>query len=711
MPVDQVEYRGQFPLEVTVVPARAAYLVREDSRGGFRRAVQEASTRWAGVTEPIVPVQLGGVVEDWVRKVVEFARVDGAVNVDLPDEEARVVAAALGLECVRITDIDRWGITLFTCHPGLVGPPALPGAPPLVIAGPSDELWQIVAAGDLTVGHLADLDPAILPVRRGLTPDDVGRAQLGNTTLLSRTLVSFGETVGSQAPFPTSTIVWVTESNGLRDCWDFWNARTLRPVRFGPMPMILLPRGQIQHWLGFDKQFEHILRRPAGFTPDVLITSTNVSVADLDEIAALLHLERTDEEIKRGHVYPASVRAAPFTYRAVRNLGPLLAFKRSYGTCVSVDIHIFNNDATVRFPSPVQFRAGNTLLRFGGTPFNGLPRRPAVAKLVDPSAIWRGDAIQICTMASEQYAFQLHVPSLRQATSALLGEATSGYQPSNDGSLAVGIQKNIDIAVLREPGVFQAIRQLTTPRTKHFLNEVRRQFKGGDDIENIIEKLKPLADHWGGRTGQRMRSASDLNGGATVGNIAALERLCGLGWVERGLRITCTDCHIDSFTPLNDVAFRSSTTCRGCGSEQEYVRGDAGVSIFYRLNSLVDRASDQGVIPHLLVIAELNRRSPQSWFFPGLNLYFSDDIEKEADIVGVYEGRLVVGEVKVSGTEFNDGKIADRVELCTRLGADIFIMAATDNIPDKSQETARGLCDNSHLDLIVLTGSDLFPGS
>lgn len=109
MPVVQVEYRGQFPLDVTVVPARAAYLVREDSRGGFHRAVQEASTRWAGMTEPIVPVAHGGMVENWARNLFDLARVDGAVNVDLPDEEAQVAAAALGLECVPIAEIDRWG--------------------------------------------------------------------------------------------------------------------------------------------------------------------------------------------------------------------------------------------------------------------------------------------------------------------------------------------------------------------------------------------------------------------------------------------------------------------------------------------------------------------------------------------------------------------------------------------------------------------------
>lgn len=110
----EVDYRGQAPLDVTVVPARAAYLVRDGSREGFCRAVQEAGTRWAGVTEPIVPVRAGGAVEASARNVVDLARVDGAVNVDLPDQEAQIAAAALGLDCVSIASIDSWGITMMT---------------------------------------------------------------------------------------------------------------------------------------------------------------------------------------------------------------------------------------------------------------------------------------------------------------------------------------------------------------------------------------------------------------------------------------------------------------------------------------------------------------------------------------------------------------------------------------------------------------------
>ena len=707
--MSEIEYRGQYPLDVTIVPARAVYLVREDSRDGFRRAVQEASTRWGGMTEPIVPVQEDGTVEDWARTVVELARVDGAVNVDLPEGQARTVAATLGLECVGIEHIDRWGITATTCHPSWVGAATPPGQS-LVIAGPPGELWQAVAAGDLSAEHLASIDHSVLPIRPGSGPDDVGRAQLSGATLLRRTLVSFGETIGSQAPMPTSTVVWVTEPDDLRDCWDFWNARALAPVRFGPMPMILLPHNQIQHWLQFDTQFEHVLRRPAEFAPDVLLTSTNVPDAALDEIASLLHLERTDDDILSGHSSSAAIRTTPFTYRVVPNLWPLVGFRRVYGVSTQVDIHVFDSGTTARFASPVAFRAGSTLMRFGGVPFRGLPRRPVIAKLVDQNAIWREDAIQIGTIAMEQYAFPLHIPSLQQATHVLLADATTRFESSQKGRIASGIQRSIDLTVLRNRNLFAVIRQLTTRRKDKFIAEVVKQFKGHGQIDEIVEGLTPLAEEWAARIERKMACVYDLKGGAVPENVAALEQLCDLGWAERGLRVKCTDCGRVTFLPLSDVPPRGSATCHGCGSRQDYARGKSEVSIFYRLDSLVDLASDQGIIPHLITIAELNRREAQSWFLPGVDAWFADrGNQLEVDIFGIYGGRVAVGEVKTSGSEFNHAEIVKDIERCTRLHADLYVMSATDTISDETQSTAQRLCQDASLELLVLSSADLMP--
>jgi hypothetical protein len=102
---------------VSVLPARAVYLIRAGSRAGFRRAIQEASTRWAGVTEPIIPVRKGGGVDDCWKQVVETANVNFSVNVDVPANDAPRAAEKLGLPLVELAHIDQVSPGIWTVHP------------------------------------------------------------------------------------------------------------------------------------------------------------------------------------------------------------------------------------------------------------------------------------------------------------------------------------------------------------------------------------------------------------------------------------------------------------------------------------------------------------------------------------------------------------------------------------------------------------------
>ena len=74
----------------------------------------------------------------------------------------------------------------------------------------------------------------------------------------------------------------------------------------------------------------------------------------------------------------------------------------------------------------------------------------------------------------------------------------------------------------------------------------------------------------------------------------------------------------------------------------------------YRLNSHLDFLSDQGVLPHLLAIAALQRQGKKSHFVPGVDVWFSQDLsdKPEADIFGVRDGQVLCGEVKTSASEF-----------------------------------------------------------
>ncbi|WP_326759118.1 hypothetical protein OHB35_15175 [Streptomyces phaeochromogenes] len=700
--MDRRDYLGQSMMQAAVLPARAAYLIRTGSRTGFRRAVQEASTRWGGMTEPILAVPDDGEIPDELRETVAAAKVEAAVNVDVDDALAQRAADALGLPYVRIAKIDHVGAARFTCHPLHVNPPVQPSTLP-VVAVDGAPLWQVAAAGFLSEDQAEELRPTVLAVRPGL-PDEYGRNQMYGATHLQSTIAQFGE-YRSNAIGSLPAVVWVTDPDDIEDCIAFWNSRALRPVSHAGMPMLLLPTGEVQHWLGLAQQLAGMLARPAEFSPDVMLLSRNVPQEHLHEIAEILELQRTDAEVKISEKFPTpGLRQPAFTYRTGLDPRSWLLRDREYGLSTSFDVHVFAGDtSTLRFTSPVHFHTQGSwaLVRLWGSPLDGLPRRDCVALLVEANAQWRRDSIQLRTRAQNDCIFGLTVPTLAQATEAVLGQASARHALSDKGKLGVALQTQADIAALLEPGVYEAVIALTTPRSKELLRELRKiKAEGTDDAAQLVE----LASTWGGRAERRYRPITKLELPPQRASEAA-ERLCELGWAERGVETNCAQCGVRTFHPFEQTQRRP--VCPGCSSPSRYETTADGLSVFYRLDSFVDRASDQGLLPHLLVIAALTKKEPNSYFLPGIDLWFTDQTHGEADVFGLYGGRVLSGEVKTSASQFTNEQLTHDIALSTRLGVDIHLLAAVDTVPQTIREQTAKLCSDAGLDLLVLDKSEL----
>lgn len=200
--------------EVTLRPARAVYLVDATpgaDRGGVRRAMQEASTRWGGASELIVLVDEDGAVDQRDRTMVKLSRADGAVNVNLARERAEVAARTLDLNLVPLSGIDSHGPVIGTANPGAIGDfRTADGSNGFLVATRGGKLWEAAAAGDLTEEHEGWLAPHMLSVRRPFASNyEVGEAQLGPyiQTLAERTMFQFGENRAEIDAAPRPTIV------------------------------------------------------------------------------------------------------------------------------------------------------------------------------------------------------------------------------------------------------------------------------------------------------------------------------------------------------------------------------------------------------------------------------------------------------------------------------------------------------------------------
>ncbi len=79
------------------------------------------------------------------------------------------------------------------------------------------------------------------------------------------------------------------------------------------------------------------------------------------------------------------------------------------------------------------------------------------------------------------------------------------------------------------------------------------------------------------------------------------------------------------------------------------------------------------------------------------------------DIFGIWDGKVLSGEVKTSASEFDEAQIRRDVALSQRLGADIHLLASVTPVGQDVRDTARELCEAAGLELGVLDQADLRP--
>ena len=695
---------GPTIFRVAFAPARAVYLVRPGSRNGFRRAIQEASTRWGGMAEPIIPVRKGGKIDGWWRQVTDVANVHTAVNVDLDPTDAATAAARLQLPLVPIADIDRFGQHgAWTCHPSSL-PAVTEGIP--VISEHGAPLWAAVAAGDVTREHEEAIARNV-SYRRVAQDDQIARYALRGGTQLDQTASAFAEWFSTGA-WSIPAIVWVTEPNDFIECLWFWNLRALRLRAMGGGPMLLLPADQVQHWLEFDRQVRDRLDRPDEFDPDVLMAGIRTPIDILHDTARHLGLtpSKTKSRISRKSLAPQ--RQEPYTYETTATLDPRRWFieQRRYGEVVDTEAHIHDGKVTLRAASPIVWAGGGmTTLTVYGEVIDALPKREPVARLMEANAHWRDDGLWIATQAIPTYNLTLAVPTLAAAVDASLSAVTTTHALSDKGRMATAISDKAHD--LLRPGVYEAAVALATPRSKELVKQLKAMREAGED-DDMIEAM---ASRWGGRTSRRYRSATALRGLTGTAACTALEALVSMGWAERGFEVRCQRCGTRSFVPITTTT--ADARCPGCQNAQRYTASAKGLETFYQLNTLIDTAVDQGVLPHLLVQAALERLDRRTYINLGTEIMGAGSTpgQAEIDIFGAHAGKLINGEVKTNPSEFTDEQIRRDVRLTVQLGADIHLLASVGPISDPVRALVERETHRAGLALLILGLEQLRPRS
>ena len=667
-------------------------------------AIREASTRWAGYSEPIIPVPASDQIDGWWLQTLEIVEVDGLVNVNIAADTAERVAKTLGLPVVDLADIDKSGRTQFSTHPANLQQTRLQFADQAAVLARADgDLWEKTAAGDLTADQEADCEGGPIRVWRPETADLIGRAQLDETCWLDVGAANFAEHQNVGGPFAAPTIIWVTEPDSVEDCVYFWNLRALRSRRLRPAPMLLVPAEQIFHWTGFADALAYRLARPEDIEPDVVLSSLSVEPDQLDEVAGLLGLIESTEPLRGNMPFPPlPLKRAPFTYRQDIPARRYSCSPRRYGATAHALVQVYRDSTVVEVDSPVQFtRGGCVLVRLSSSAFDDLPKRPTTASLIMKDASWSEDELEYATYAQNRYRLELRVPTLSEATWALLKNKNAQARLSDKGQLASRLNELSAVEVLLHDSAVEVINLLRTPRSTSLLRDLKQLLP--EDYQP--ERLEQLASKFGGRAERRYRSLSHIRGETDNRGGEAAELLCSRSWAERGLKIKCDQCGMASFVPLPQTG--PEPRCPACGATHTTFEPANGPQLHYRLNALVDRAADQGVIPHLFADAILTNQNPQTFLLPGIDLTFGDNTKKEVDLYGITDGKVVAGEAKTNPAWFDPEQLERDIELSALLAVDTHLVVSTGRVPEATEEQARQLAAARGLDLRILDSRHL----
>jgi hypothetical protein len=368
-------------------------------------------------------------------------------------------------------------------------------------------------------------------------------------------------------------------------------------------------------------------------------------------------------------------------------------------------------------------------VRFSGPTAFNLPESPTAATLFHSNALQAQKYVELATFPQNHYTLQLDVPDRMEVLNAYLADRHLTYRVSDKGRLAMGVQNaTADIRQVRDPVALAVIDALTTHRFEHELREVRKQFPGGD-LEQLAESSRALRnvrqrartlDQVFGQLRERNINSSRL----TVGSI--LVSLTDAGMIFRGLEADCHLCGVKSFIELRETT--APAMCPGCRAQTLYSTDNNNQPVLhYRLNALLDRASDQGALGHLVVTAALRDLYGDEYgdenvaHLLGVDLTATDGTKKEADSLALVRGDVWLGEVKPSGDLFTAEQIGRDLGLAELVGAKTYLMASPGGLDQPSiisalaaatataKEMQLAILDSPTAKIRILTKYDLPP--
>lgn len=271
---------------------------------------------------------------------------------------------------------------------------------------------------------------------------------------------------------------------------------------------------------------------------------------------------------------------------------------------------------------------------------------------------------------------------LREGTNdgwQLLAGATAqaGYSVaiSDKGALAIALFELVDgpvgLPVLASSRVYALLRAMAEIVPRQAVQGTLRRALGRDlapdEVREIVAALQS-GGIGGGQFDRQHRDWSQLRsdlGGAREACETIATWLVERRVLFRGYELACPNCGLRRWYPIDRLA--DTHRCDGCQIVSSTPVPLQQLQWRYRLNEVVARAVDQGVLPHLHAVGYMRAwaNAPSAGrellgVLPGARL---EPLPKsgrdsiEVDFIAIKAGRIIVGECKAAGGELSEAEV------------------------------------------------------
>jgi hypothetical protein len=175
-----------------------------------------------------------------------------------------------------------------------------------------------------------------------------------------------------------------------------------------------------------------------------------------------------------------------------------------------------------------------------------------------------------------------------------------------------------------------------------------------------------------------------------------------LGLATWGFERHCDLCGLTELVPL--TAATAVPQCAGCGRGAAHTVRDGEPVLHYALGSLLQRVSRNAGLTPLAAAAAL--RQDDYYIIPGATIPYAGG-EREADLLGWKDYRLLIGEAKAAASLFTADHIARDVEIAAAIGATTYMITCPETWPPPLEEQAIRAAEANGIEMFQLTGPAL----